>query len=169
MTSAAPDPRLYAILAEAGFGDDLFNPIQHRSCQLVDAYADALALDIVERLGVRALLDTPCAVEEILDRGGLVAAFTAPLRWLLGRLSTIGMVTTDGAGRYLITDPTPVDRDAIRAECLGLSPSYAPAFALLDEAAAIYPRVARGELSAERALFQKITLWTTYFSNDHYY
>ena len=28
---APPDPRLYVILAEAGFSDDIFNPRQHRA------------------------------------------------------------------------------------------------------------------------------------------
>ena len=36
---------------------------------------------------------------------------------------------------------------------------------MLDEAAAIYPRVARGETSGERALFQRAALWTAYFNN----
>jgi SAM-dependent methyltransferase len=170
---AAPDPRLYAILAEAGFGDDLFNPRQHRSCELVDCYADALALDIVDRLGLRAMLEAPRTVAELLDGAGLVAGFTAPLRWLLERLASTGVARADGvdaARRYaLAPSVSPVDREAIRAECLDLSPSYAPAFALLDEAAAIYPRVARGEVSGEKALFQKIALWVSYFSNDNAY
>ena len=34
-----PDPRLYAVLAEAGFSDALFNPRQHRTCELVERYA----------------------------------------------------------------------------------------------------------------------------------
>ena len=34
-----PDARIYELLAEAGFGADLFNPRQHRCCELVDRYA----------------------------------------------------------------------------------------------------------------------------------
>jgi SAM-dependent methyltransferase len=173
VTLTPPDPRLYAILADSGFGDDLFNPIQHRSCELVDTYADALVTDIVERLGVRPLLDTPRTVTELLAGSGHVPTFAATLHWLLGRLAAIGVVRADGEGdarTYVLAATAPiVDRDAVRAACLASSPSYAPAFALLDEAAALYPRVARGEVSGERALFQKIALWVAYFSNDHAY
>src|SRR3989442_301345 len=46
---------------------------------------------------------------------------------------------------------------------------YAPAYVLLDEAAAVYPRVARGETSGERALFLRVALWCAYFSNENRY
>jgi SAM-dependent methyltransferase len=52
---------------------------------------------------------------------------------------------------------------------LAADPSYAPTLALLDEATAIYPRVARGETSGERALFQKVSLWPAYFDNRNGY
>ena len=36
--TTTPDPRMYAILQEAGYGADLFNPRQHACCELVDEY-----------------------------------------------------------------------------------------------------------------------------------
>jgi len=49
------DPRLYALLAQAGFGDALFNPRQHRSCELVEHYVLQLAIDLVARLELAPL------------------------------------------------------------------------------------------------------------------
>src|SRR5204863_517404 len=54
-------------------------------------------------------------------------------------------------------------RDAV----LDRDPTYGPTFALLDEAAAVYPRVARGETTGEQALFQKVAIWTAYFNNTN--
>src|SRR5207249_9099345 len=48
-------------------------------------------------------------------------------------------------------------------------PSYAPAFALLDAAAALYPAVARGEIDGERVLFRRAALWFAYLSNANGY
>src|SRR5262249_41706167 len=54
---------------------------------------------------------------------------------------------------------------ALRAEGLAADPSYAPAYDLLDAAAALYPGVARGEVQAERALFLRVRLSAAYFHN----
>ena len=61
------------------------------------------------------------------------------------------------------------DRAAVRAACLATDPSYVPAFTLMDEAAALYPRVARGEVSGDRALLMKASLWVAYFDNKNGY
>src|SRR5207253_431785 len=52
-------------------------------------------------------------------------------------------------------------------ELVDRDPTYGPTFALLDEAAAVYPRVARGETTGEQALFQKVAIWTAYFNNTN--
>ncbi len=57
----------------------------------------------------------------------------------------------------------------MRAACLEIAPSYVPAFTLMDEAAALYPRVARGEVSGDRALLMKASLWVAYFDNRNGY
>jgi SAM-dependent methyltransferase len=172
--SVAPvDPRVYAILAEAGFSEDLFNPRQHRSCELVELYVLHLAIELIRQLGVEDLLAHPRTVEELLDARGFVPAFSVPLRWLLERLGVAALVKCEperDRRRYRLRSPLPqAELAGLRTEGLEADPSYAPAFALVDEAAAIYPRVARGETTGERALFQKVGLWSAYFSNENGY
>ncbi len=171
--SVAPaDERIYAILAEAGFAGEPFNPRQHRCCELVERYVLGLTIELVRSLGVSALLREPRTVTAVAAAGRFVAAFHAPLRWLLERLVLAGLIARDGAGdpRYVLREPLPpTDVDAIKHGVLASDGSYASVLALLDEAAAIYPRVARGEITGERALFQKVALWAAYFNNDNAY
>jgi SAM-dependent methyltransferase len=69
-----------------------------------------------------------------------------------------------------VATPLPrTDRAAVRAACLAIAPSYGPAFTLVDEAAALYPRVARGEVNGDRALLMKASLWVAYFDNRNGY
>jgi SAM-dependent methyltransferase len=147
---SAPDPRVYAILAESGFGDDLFNPRQHAACELVERYVQEQCVALAHTLELGPHLEsTPEAIAA--DRGFVAVQ---PLRWLLGRL----------------TRPLPTANvAAVRAAGLACDPSYAPAYALVDEAAALWPRVLRGEVVAERALFMRARLWLEYFSNAHGY
>ncbi len=164
-----PDPRLYAILAEAGFGPDLFSPLQHRACVLVDRSALALAIDLCARLGVFELLDTPRTAPALCDLRSFVPSFARPLGWLLARLGHAGIVTRDGdAYRLVAAPPAPALVD-LRARGLATDASYAPAYELLDVAAGLYPRVARGEVQAERALFLRVGLWVAYFDNANRY
>ena len=159
----------YEILAEAGFNDALFNPRQHRGCELVDQYAVHVAIDLLHELGLAPLLAEPRDVDALLAARGFVPTFRPALAWLLAWLTTSG-VLAEHAGRWRLVGPTPAtDRPGLRAAGLENDPSYAPAYALLDEAAAIYPRVARAEVSGERALFQKVSLWASYFDNAHGY
>jgi SAM-dependent methyltransferase len=167
--TTAPDPRVYEILREAGYGPDLFNPRQHECCELVDEYVWGLALGLLERLELLGPLARPSTVEELRVSRGFVPAFDRPLAWLLAWLASGGALERDGDRYRLAHAPAPVDLARLRERGLALDPSYAPAYALLDEAAAIYPRVATGETTGERALFQKVVLWFGYFSNDHAY
>src|SRR5262245_12362321 len=162
------DPRAYALLAEAGFGDDLFNPRQHRCGVLLDLYTHHLAGALVARLGVTALLDRPRSVDELIAALGFVPGFRAPLAWLLAYLATGRTPPTGPPAHHRLPGPPPVPTlESLRTEALALDPGYAAAYALLDEAAAIYPRVARGETSGERALFLRAALWAAYFSNTN--
>jgi SAM-dependent methyltransferase len=164
-----PDPRLYTLLAAAGFGDDLFNPRQHRSGQLVERYALELAVDLAERLELASLLAAPVTAEDIAEARGFAPAFAPALRWLLARLAAADLLVRDGA-RHRLAAPLPAPPlAALRAEILAVDPTYAPPLALLDEAAALYPRVARGEVDGERALFLRATLWVAYFNNANPY
>ncbi len=164
---STPDPRLYAILAEGGFGDDLFNPRQHASCELVERYVLHQCLAVADALGLPPHLAVATTTDVLATATGVVAE--RPLRWLLTRLAADGLVV-HADGTYRLAAPLPAPAlDAIRADGLALDPSYAPAYALVDEAAALWPRVLRGEVTAERALFLRARLWLDYFSNAHAY
>jgi SAM-dependent methyltransferase len=165
-----PDPRLYALLAEAGFGDALFNPTQHRSCELVDRYVLQRAVELIGALGLAEPLARPQTLDALLAARGFVSGFRIPLRWLLDRLALEGLVARDAGDTYHLPSPLPrPDLAALRAEGLAADPSYAPVYALVDEAAEIYPAVARGATSGEAALFRKAALWFAYFSNANGY
>ncbi len=167
---APPDPRAYAVLAEAGLGPELFNPAQHRSCELVERYARALSLELCARLGVLDQLVEPGTVEAVREARGFVPSFDRPLRWLLEHARQAGVLARDRDGSYrLAAPPHRPALAALRAAGLAADPSYAPAYELLDVAAELYPRVARGEVQAERALFLRVSLWVSYFSNANRY
>jgi SAM-dependent methyltransferase len=156
-----PDPRLHAPLAAAGLSPDPFDPVQDRACKLVDLYTLHVAIDLLRELADPALLAHGASVDDLLAKGGYVAAFRPAFGWLLGRAA---------AGGIDVRAPLPTtDRAAVRAACLAIQPSYLPAFTLVDEAAALYPRVARGEVSGDRALLMKASLWVAYFDNRNGY
>ena len=166
---APPDPRVYQVLAEAGLGADLFNPRQHRGCELVDRYALAHAAGLLRALDVETLLAEPRTVDGLVAARGFADPFRRPLAWVLRYLAHAGVLATEGTS-YRVAGTAPLPELAeIRAAVLDTDPSYAPALALLDEAAAIYPRVARGETSGERALFLRARLWADYFDNANGY
>jgi SAM-dependent methyltransferase len=161
---------LDAVLAEAGFDATLFNPRQHESCELVERYALALAIDLAGRLELGPALAGGVGLDELLAARGFVPRFRIALAWILDRLALAGLLSRDGAGRYRLVRPlSDPDLAPLRTAGIALDPSYAPAYALLDEAAALYPAVARGEASGEQALFRKLALWFAYFSNANSY
>lgn len=167
--TTAPDARIYDVLAAAGFGADLFNPRQHRCCELVDRYALEHATALLTALEVDALLREAQTVDALMEARAFGTPFRRPLAWLCRFLAHAGVLAADGA-RYRLVRPLPVSALAeVRAAVLDADASYAPALALLDEAAAIYPRVARGETSGERALFLRARLWAEYFDNANGY
>ena len=156
-----PDPRLYPPLAAAGLSPDPFDPTQDRACKLVDLYTLHVAIDLLRELADPALLARGASADDLLARGGYVATFRPALGWLLGRAAAAGLD---------VRTPLPrTDRAAVRAACLAIDPSYVPAFTLVDEAAALYPRVARGETNGDRALLMKASLWVAYFDNRNGY
>ncbi len=162
------DERAFALLAEEGLGD-LFHLRQHHACCLVDRYAAALAVAIAIRLDLPRQLEMPRPLDHLIEACHFVPTFAPALHWLLEMLVQEGAVQR-GADGYLCCATLRVpDVDAIRTAGLAVDPSYEPAYALLDEAAALYPRVAWGEVTAERALFLRVRLWQAYFSNANGY
>jgi SAM-dependent methyltransferase len=156
-----PDARLYAPLAAVGLSPDPFDPVQDRACKLVDLYTLHVAIDLLRELADPGLLAQGASADELLMKGGYVATFRPALGWLLGRAAAAGID---------VRKPLPeTDRAAVRAACLAVDPSYVPAFTLMDEAATLYPRVARGETNGDRALLMKASLWVAYFDNRNGY
>jgi SAM-dependent methyltransferase len=156
-----PDPRLYPPLAAVGLSPDPFDPTQDRACKLVDLYTLHVAVDLLRELADPALLAAGASADDLLVKGGYVAAFRPALAFLLGRAAAAGLD---------LREPLPgTARAAVRAACLAIAPSYGPAFTLIDEAAALYPRVARGEVNGDRALLMKASLWVAYFDNRNGY
>ncbi|MEN8159550.1 MAG: class I SAM-dependent methyltransferase [Myxococcota bacterium] len=156
-----PDSRLYPPLAAVGLSPDPFGPTQDRACKLVDLYTLHVAVDLLRELADPALLAGGASPDELLIKCGYVATFRPALGWLLGRVAAAGLD---------LRLPLPeTDRAAVRSACLAVDPSYAPAFRLIDEAAALYPRVARGEVNGDRALLMKGSLWVAYFDNENGY
>ncbi len=156
-----PDPRCYPPLAAVGLSPDPFNPTMDRACKLVDLYTLHVAVDLLRELADPALLARGASADELLAKGGYVAAFRPALEWLLARAAAAGVD---------LRAPLPrTDRAAVRAACLAIAPSYVPAFTLMDEAAALYPRAARGEVNPDRALLMKGSLWVAYFDNRNGY
>jgi SAM-dependent methyltransferase len=163
------DPRAYAVLAEAGLGPALFNPRQHRSCVLVERYARDRTVDLCGRLGILDALRAPRSRDGVRDACGFVRAFDRALGWLLEHARQAGALQRAG-DEYRLVLPTPPTAPAeIKAAGLAADPSYAPAYDLLDIAADLYPRVARGEVQGERALFLRVGLWLSYFNNANGY
>jgi SAM-dependent methyltransferase len=102
-----------------------------------------------------------------------VPAFAPALEWLLRRLTAARIIVSDHEGyvaRYRLSAPLPAPAlDVLREAVLREDEGYASTFALLDEAAAVYPQVARGETTGEHALFRRVALWCAYFSNGNPY
>jgi SAM-dependent methyltransferase len=169
LTIAPLDDRAYATLASEGFGADLFNPTQHEACELVERYATALALDLCGRLALPEDLATPTTVEAIRRRRGWSPAITPALAWVLDRLVQQGHLRRTADGYGLGTSLPLPQSEAIRARGFATDAAYAPAYELLDEAAAAFPAIARGETTGERALLGKVALWIRYFDNRNTY
>jgi len=167
------NPHVLEMLAAEGFGPELFNERQHAACEGVDLHVVRLALELAHDLGLGDALATPRTADELLAERGFAPAFAGPLRWLLEWLAQWGFLAREeqsGEPRWRAVAPLPDPGVAdARAAALARDPDYAPTYAMLDEAAAAYGKVARGEATGERALFQNVGLWTGYFSNANAY
>jgi SAM-dependent methyltransferase len=163
------DPCAYELLAGEGLGAELFNARQHIACELIERYAGELAADLCRREGLDALLASPHTAEELRRARGWGTQILPALSWVLARLAADGSLVRDGES-YRLAHPLGTPRGAvIRQRGLETDASYAPAYELLDEAAAAFPAVARGETTGEQALFGKLALWIRYFDNRNAY
>jgi len=162
-----PDPRLAPFLT--AYPPDLFSERFHWSCELVDRYASACAVEVARALELERALARPATLGEALERAGCVPGFAPALHWLLERLSAEGHVARDGD--HFRWTPTLASselggRAELRQRALDVDPANQATLALFDAATAAYPAVARGTAPGEALLFGlgQIGLWVDYFS-----
>lgn len=164
-----PDARLTPFLAM--FPPELFNERLYRSIHWADAYERALSMRVLEALDAPQALALPITAEELHRKLLLAPGFERRLEWLLERASMAGGLTaTDGsnARTYHLATPWPeADMGGLADAGLAIDADNRPTVALLDAAAAVWPRVARGEASGEEALLgaERVGLWLDYFDN----
>jgi SAM-dependent methyltransferase len=165
---AALDPRVPALLA--GYPSSLFSDTLHASIELMHRYTLTLAVDVLERLGAVESLGTEQSADALHRRLSLVPEFLPTLQWLLDAAAELAYLeTSEGvSGRtYRRSQNAPeYDLASLRASGLAYDPGNSGTLDLLDHAAALYPLVARGKTSADRALFEPdaIALWLAYFN-----
>lgn len=168
-TPSPLDPRLAELLA--GYPPEVFSEKLHRSMELTRRYTQELTLDILARLGVIAQLDTWRSADEAGRNLSFEPKFASTLAWLLQMAEDAGHVEARGdppAYRWLRA-PAADNLATLREIGLAVDPANAATLTLLERAAALYPGVARGELSADQILFdlEHIELWLSYFNNGN--
>ena len=165
------DPLLYTLVAKDGIGHDLFNAVQHKTNELIELYVADKTYLVLKQLGVWEKLAQWQTVDELVGRCQFVPAFAPPLRLLLEILEGAALVRVDVSGEnpaYRRTTPTPTCApSAIRAESEQPDISFSATLVLIDHCAAIYPRLARGEVLGNEALLTRVDLWRAYFDNHN--
>lgn len=163
------DPRLHDLLGEYPRG--LFTEDFYRSWELLDRYGRNWALRLAGELDLAEALERPRTPEEVREERGFARGFDNALEWIFSMLAETGVVRAEPDGRYVwMLQGLAVDRlEELREAALQHDPANAAALDLLDAAGRAYPRVARGEISGQDALFGlgQTGLWLSYFRNDN--
>jgi len=165
------DPRLAEWLQ--GYPASLFSERLYRSIELMERYSIDLAIDLLSRLDVIDQLDEWRSAKQLCQALSYQPRFSSVLDWLLRRLLETGCIEarTDGGSRaYRLRHALWKPQLAhLRAIGLDIDSASAPTLDLLDQAATLYPAIARGEQNAEQGLFepQAIPLWLNYFQNEN--
>jgi len=165
------DPRLTQWLQ--GYPASVFSERLYRSIELMERYSIDLAIDLLARLNVVDQLDEWRSAKQLCQALSHQPRFSSVLDWLLKRLLETGCIETrtDGdtrvyCSRHALWKPQLAH---LRAIGLDIDSANAPTLDLLDQAAKLYPAIARGEQNAEQGLFepQAILLWLNYFQNEN--
>ena len=165
------DPRIAQWLQ--GYPASLFSERLYRSIELMERYSIDLAIDLLARLDVIDQLDEWRSPRKLCQVLSYQPRFSSVLDWLLKRLLETGCLEarTDGDTRaYRLRHALWRPQLAhLRAIGLDIDSANAPTLDLLDQAATLYPAIARGEQNAEQGLFepQAIPLWLNYFRNEN--
>jgi SAM-dependent methyltransferase len=165
------DPRLAEYLKE--YPPPVFSERLYQSIELLERHSVEMAIDLARRLNVTDHLSEWRSVDELCGLLSFQPSFKFALQWILERLAEIECVEarTDGnirlyRRRNALRKP---DIETFRAATLQIDPANAATLDLLDQAASLYPAVARGEQSGDRNLLgpQGVPLWLNYFHNEN--
>jgi SAM-dependent methyltransferase len=165
------DPRLAEYLKE--YPQPVFSERLYQSIELLERYSVEMAIDLARRLNVTDHLSEWRSVDELCGLLSFQPSFKFALQWILERLAEIDCVEarTDGNIRlYRLRNALrKSDIESFRAATLQIDPANAATLDLLDQAASLYPAVARGEQSGDRNLLgpQGVPLWLNYFHNEN--
>jgi SAM-dependent methyltransferase len=165
------DPRLAHLLSD--YPPLLFSERLYQSIELMERYSIDLAIDLLGRLKVVEKLYDWRSAHELCHVLSFQPRFGLALSWLLERLTETSCVEaqTNNDTRFYRLRCALWQPQLARLRAIGLEidRANAPTLDLLDEAARLYPAVARGEQTGEQALFgtQGIPLWLNYFHNDN--
>jgi len=165
------DPRLALCLQ--GYPPSLFSERLYQSIELIERYSIDLAIDLLGRLGVVDQLGDWRSARELCQALSFQPRFNSTLDWLLRRLLETGCVEArmdrNTRSYRLLHAPWPPELARLRAVGLDIDCANAPTLDLLDQAANLYPAIARGELNGEQGLLgaQTVRLWLNYFHNDN--
>jgi SAM-dependent methyltransferase len=165
------DPRLAEYLKE--YPPPVFSERLYQSIELLERHSVEMAIDLARRLNVTDHLSEWRSVDELCGLLSFQPSFKFALQWILERLAEIDCVEarTDGNIRlYRLRNALrKPDIETFRAATLQIDPANAATLDLLDQAASLYPAVARGEQSGDRNLLgpQGVPLWLNYFHNEN--
>ena len=165
------DPRLAQWLK--GYPPLLLSERLHRSIELMERYSIDLAIDLLGQMDVIDQLGECRSAKKLCQALSFQPRFSSTLDWLLKRLLETGCIEarTDHDTQFYRLRHAPWRPELARLRSIGLDIdcANAPTLDLLDQAASLYPAVARGEQSGEQGLLraQAIPLWLNYFNNDN--
>src|SRR5881275_1924929 len=165
------DPRLAQWLK--GYPPLLLSERLHRSIELMERYSIDLAIDLLGQMDVIDQLGECRSAKTLCQALSFQPRFSSTLDWLLKRLLETDCIEarTDQETQFYRLRHAPWRPELARLRAIGLDidRANAPTLDLLDQAANLYPGVARGEQRGEQGLFepQAISLWLNYFHNDN--
>jgi SAM-dependent methyltransferase len=139
----------------------------------MERYSIDLAIALLGRLDVFNEIEEWRSARDLCHTRSFQPRFSPALGWLFERLietECVEVRTEDNTRFYRLAHaPWQPDLARLREVGLEIDRANAPTLDLLDEAANLYPVVARGEQSGEQVLFgsQAIPLWLNYFHNDN--
>jgi SAM-dependent methyltransferase len=145
-----------------------------RSHLLFDEYVYRLTLQVVGETRLHGTLTQWNRAADVVASAGLdPRPSVIPVDWMLRHLAARGALARedgDQGPRFRVQGSLPVlDAASVLAEQRAHDPTCLSSYALAETAARAYPAFLRGERSGDEILLAptRISLWTSYFSNDN--